>query len=44
MTPEGLYGRRKWVALLRRQEGLAGTSRAAVDRAMRTLGLEGIRR
>jgi transposase InsO family protein len=44
MTPEGLYGRRKWVALLRRQEGLAGTSRGAVDRAMRTLGLEGIRR
>ena len=27
MTPEGRYGRRKWVALLRRQEGLAGTSR-----------------
>lgn len=44
MTPEGLYGRRKWVALVRRQEGLAGTSRGAVDRAMRTLGLEGIRR
>ena len=44
MTPEGLYGRRKWVALLRRQEGLAGTFRGAVDRAMRTLGLEGIRR
>lgn len=44
MTPEGLYGRRKWVALLRRQEGLAGTSRGAVDRAMRTLALEGIRR
>ena len=44
MTPEGLYGRRKWVALLRRQEGLAGTSRGAVDRAIRTLGLEGIRR
>lgn len=44
MTPEGLYGRRKWVALLRRQEGLAGTSRGAVDRAMRTLGLEGVRR
>ncbi len=44
MTPKGLYGRRKWVALLRRQEGLASTSRAAVDRAMRTLGLEGIRR
>ena len=44
MTPEGLYGRRKWVALLRRQEGLASTSRGAVDRAMRTLGLEGVRR
>lgn len=44
MTPEGLYGRRKWVALLRRQEGLAGTSRGAVDRAMRALGLEGVRR
>lgn len=44
MTPEGLYGRRKWVALLRRQAGLAGTSRGAVDRAMRTLGLKGIRR
>jgi len=44
MTPEGLYGRRKRVTLLRRQEGLAGTSRGAVDRAMRALGLEGIRR
>ena len=44
MTPEGLYWRRKWVALLRRQHGLAGTSRGTVDRAMRTLGLEGIRR
>lgn len=44
MTPEGLYGRRKWVALLRRQAGLAGASRGAVDRAMRTLGLKGIRR
>ncbi|MGF7020003.1 transposase InsO family protein [Brachybacterium tyrofermentans] len=44
MTPEGLYGRRKWVALLRRQAGLAGTSRGAVDRAMHTLGLEGVRR
>ena len=44
MTPEGLYGRRKWVALLRRRSGLAGTSRGAVDRAMRTLGLEGVRR
>ena len=27
-----------------RQPGLAGTSRGAVDRGMRTLGLEGIRR
>ena len=44
MTPEGLYGRRKWVSLLRRQDGLAATSRGAVDRAMRTLGLEGVRR
>ena len=44
MTPEGLYGRRKWVALLRRQPGLAGTSRGAVDRAMRALGLGGVRR
>ena len=42
MTPEGLYGRRKMLALLRRQPGLTGTSRGAVDRAMRTLGLEGI--
>lgn len=44
MTPEGLYGRRKWVALLRRRHDLAGTSRGAVDRAMRSLGLEGVRR
>lgn len=44
MTPEGLYGRRKWVAVIRRQEGLVGASRGAVDRAMRTLGLEGVRR
>ena len=43
-TPEGLYGRRKWVALLRRQPGLAGTSRGAVERAMHTLSLEGVRR
>ena len=43
MTPEGLYRRRKWLALLRRQPGLAATSRGAVDRAMRTLGLEGVR-
>jgi len=44
MTPEGLYGRRKWVAVLRRQNGFAGTSHGAVDQAMRSLGLEGVRR
>lgn len=44
MTPESLYGWRKWVAALRRQEGLAGTSRGPVDLAMRFLGLEGVRR
>lgn len=44
MTPEGLYGRRKWLAVIRRQPGLAGASRGAVDRAMRTLGLDGVRR
>jgi putative transposase len=44
MTPQGLYRRRKWVALIRRQEGLAGISRGGVDRAMRTLGLDGVRR
>lgn len=43
-TPEGQYGRRKWTALLCRQDGLAGASRGAVGRAMRTLGLEGIQR
>jgi putative transposase len=42
MTPEGLYGRRKMLALIRRQPGFAGASRGAVDRAMRSLGLEGI--
>lgn len=44
MTPEGLYGRRKWLALLRRQDGLTCTSRGSVDRAMCALGLEGVRR
>src|SRR5699024_5177136 len=42
MTPEGLYGRRKMLALVRCQPGFASASRGAVDRAMRTLGLEGI--
>jgi putative transposase len=43
LTPEGLYGRRKMTAYLRRTvwpEASAG----AVDRAMRALGLSGVRR
>lgn len=42
LTPEGLYGRRKMTALVRRHvpEATAGS----VDRAMRSLGLSGIRR
>ncbi len=43
MTPEGLYGRRKMTALLRRTSA-PGVSSGAVDRAMRTLGLFGVRR
>src|SRR5699024_12150448 len=39
MTPEGLYGRRKWHAVIRRQPGFAGVSRGGVDRAMRSVGL-----
>ena len=42
MTPEGLYGRRKMVPLVRRC--LPDATPGAVDRAMRTLGLQGIRR
>lgn len=42
MTPEGLYGRRKMTALVRRTD--PATSRGSVDRAMRTLCLQGIRR
>ena len=42
MTPEGLYGRGKMLCLLRRQPGFAAASRGAVDRAMRTLGLQGV--
>jgi transposase InsO family protein len=42
LTPEGLYGRRKMTALVRRR--LPETSPGSVDRAMRTLGLNGIRR
>ena len=43
MTPEGLYGRKKMTALIRRTR-IADASRGAVDRAMRTLGLRGITR
>jgi transposase InsO family protein len=43
LTPEGLYGRRKMTALVRRGR-LPEASFGAVDRAMRSLGLSGIRR
>lgn len=43
MTPEGLYGRRKMTALIRRTK-IPDASWGAVDRAMRLLGLEGARR
>ena len=42
MTPEGLYGRRKMTALVQRTSPDA--SPGAVDRAMRSLSLQGIRR
>jgi hypothetical protein len=42
MTPEGLYGRRKMLALIRRQ--IPDASKGAVDRAMRSLGLVGVSR
>ena len=43
MAPEGLYGRRKMTALVRRGR-LGDASAGSVDRAMRTLGLSGVRR
>ena len=43
LSPEGLYGRRKMTALIRRTT-IPGASRDALDRAMRALGLSGIRR
>ena len=43
MAPEGLYGRRKMTALVRRGR-LADASAGSVDRAMRVLGLSGVRR
>ena len=42
LTPEGLYGRRKMTALVRRH--LPAASPGSVDRAMRSLGLQGISR
>jgi putative transposase len=42
MTPEGLYGRRKMTALVRR--ATPDASPGSVDRAMRSLALQGIRR
>lgn len=42
LAPEGLYGRRKMTALVRRS--LPEASAGSVDRAMRTLGLTGVRR
>jgi putative transposase len=43
LAAEGLYGRRKMTALLRRTS-LPEVSAGAVDRAMRILGLTGVRR
>ena len=43
MTPEGSHGRRRMTAHIRRTR-LASASWGAVDRAMRLLGLEGVRR
>ena len=43
LTPEGLYGRRKMTALVRRTQ-LPDASAGSVDRAMRLLGLSGVRR
>jgi transposase InsO family protein len=42
LAPEGLYGRRKMTALVQRTT--ADASPGSVDRAMRSLGLQGIRR
>lgn len=43
LTPEGLYGRRKMTAYLRRTT-VPDAAAGAVDRAMTTLGLVGVRR
>lgn len=43
LTPEGLYGRRKMTGYLRRN-GLPEVAACTVDRCMRTLGRNGVRR
>jgi len=43
LAPEGLYGRRKMTAQLRRT-AMPDASAGAVDRAMKALGLNGVRR
>ena len=43
LAPEGLYGRRKMTALVRRRR-LPEASAGSVNRAMRALGLCGVRR
>ncbi|MCS3789995.1 transposase InsO family protein [Tsukamurella ocularis] len=43
MAPEGLYGRAKMTALIRARQ-LPGVTAGAVERGMRYLGLQGIRR
>jgi len=43
LSPEGLYGRRKMTAYLRRTT-MPEASAGSVDRAMGTLGLSGVRR
>jgi hypothetical protein len=42
LTPEGLYGRRKMITRIQRR--MPGASPGSVDRAMKALGLNGIRR
>ena len=44
LAPEGLYGRRKMTALAASHSDCPRRSAGAVDRAMRTLGLSGVRR
>ena len=44
MTPEGLYGRRKMTALVRRQPAFGDASAGSVDRAMTLSGSPGAAR